>query len=68
MVYSKVVHDNSFNLVTSGYAYDLQIQFNILFKMATSKFFIEGSASLMLSSLKKDTQEYYNMSEGISYQ
>ena len=31
-------------------------------------FFREGSASLMLSSLKEDTQEYYYMSEGISYQ
>ena len=30
--------------------------------------FREGSASLMLSSIKEDTQEYYNMSEGISYQ
>ena len=32
------------------------------------RFFREGSASLMLSSLKEDTQEYYYMSEGISYQ
>ena len=31
-------------------------------------FFREGSASLMLSSLKEDTQEFYYMSEGISYQ
>ena len=31
-------------------------------------FFREGSASLMLSCLKEDTQEYYYMSEGISYQ
>ena len=31
-------------------------------------FFREGSASLMLSSLKEDTQEYYYMSEGISDQ
>ena len=31
-------------------------------------FFRERSASLMLSSLKEDTQEYYYMSEGISYQ
>ena len=34
------------------YAYELQIQFNILFKMGTSRFFGEESASLMLSSLK----------------
>ena len=31
-------------------------------------FFREGSVSLMLSSLKEDTQEYYYTSEGISYQ
>ena len=31
-------------------------------------FFREGSAFLMLSSLKEDTREYYYMSEGISYQ
>ena len=30
--------------------------------------FREGSASLMLSSLKEDNQEIYYMSEGISYQ
>ena len=67
MVYSMVVHDNSFNLATSV-GMHMNYKYNLMFKMATSRFFREGSASLMLSSLKKDSQEYYNMSAGISYQ
>ena len=69
MVNSKVVRDNSFNIATSS-GMHMIYKYNVIsrFRWQRVGFFREGSASLMLSSLKEDTQEYYYMSEEISYQ
>ena len=69
MIYSKVVHDISLNLATSV-GMHMNYKYNLISCLRWQQVgsLEKGSASLMLSSLRKDSQEYYNMSEGISYQ